>query len=124
MFVFPSLEEGGPLVTYEALAAGLPAIVSPMGAGAVVRHEREGLVVDPHDTDALVAAMQHLIADATLRRIMGHNGIARAQQFTWEQVGQRRSRQLARLVARRSGVPAEPEPATILESETQLAATR
>ena len=35
-FAFPSLEEGGPLVTYEAMANGLPVLTSPMRAGGVV----------------------------------------------------------------------------------------
>ena len=32
VFVFPSHEEGGPQVTYEAAGCGLALIVSPMGA--------------------------------------------------------------------------------------------
>ena len=47
VFAFPSLEEGDPLVTYEACGCGLPIITTPMGAGRVVRHNREGFVDRP-----------------------------------------------------------------------------
>ena len=46
-FAFPSLEEGSPLVTYEAMANGLPVLTSPMGAGAVVRDGQDGIMVLP-----------------------------------------------------------------------------
>lgn len=94
LFVFPSLEEGGPQVSYEALAVGLPAVVSPMGAGSVVRHGRDGFVIDPHDIDAWVDTMRMLIADAALRRELGESGRVRAREFTWEKVSRRRSEEL------------------------------
>ena len=46
VFVFPSLFEGSAVVTYEALACGLPSIVTP-GAGAVVRDGCEGVPMVP-----------------------------------------------------------------------------
>ena len=45
VLLFPSLEEGSPLVTYLALGAGLPSIVSPMGSGGVINNGHGGLVV-------------------------------------------------------------------------------
>ena len=44
VFVFPSLFEGSAVVTYEALACGLPSVVTP-DAGSVVRDGIEGFVV-------------------------------------------------------------------------------
>ena len=44
VFVFPSLFEGSAVVTYEALASGLPSIVTPR-AGSVVRDGIEGFLV-------------------------------------------------------------------------------
>ena len=44
VFVFPSLFEGSAVVTYEALAAGLPSVVTP-SAGSVVRDGVEGFIV-------------------------------------------------------------------------------
>src|SRR5437660_678809 len=37
VFVFPTLEEGSPLVVMEAMAQGLPVLTSPMGAGEILR---------------------------------------------------------------------------------------
>ena len=44
---------GSPLVSYEALGTALPVVTTPMGAGEIARHGQEGLVVAPHDQDAL-----------------------------------------------------------------------
>ncbi len=44
VFVFPSLFEGSAVVTYEAMASGLPCVVTP-DAGSVVRDGIEGYVV-------------------------------------------------------------------------------
>lgn len=60
-FVLSSAWEGLPMVLLEAAAASLPAVVTDVGGDAeVVLHERTGLVVPPHDPDALAAAMRHL----------------------------------------------------------------
>jgi glycosyltransferase involved in cell wall biosynthesis len=90
MFAFPTLEEGSPLVSYEAMGNGLPVVISPMGAGSVIRHGKEGLVVDPHDQDAWIAALRELAADAGMRRTIGEAGRVRAAEYTWDKVAQRR----------------------------------
>ncbi len=66
VFVFPSLFEGSAVVTYEALACGLPSIVTAE-AGSVVRHGLEGLVVPARDVEALAEAMERLGCDPGLR---------------------------------------------------------
>ena len=48
VFAFPSLAEGSALVTYEAMAAGLPSVVSAE-AGSVVRDGLDGFVVPAAD---------------------------------------------------------------------------
>jgi glycosyltransferase involved in cell wall biosynthesis len=111
LFVFPSLEEGGPLVTYEAMGAGLPSIVSPMGAGVALRHGRDGFVIDPHDTDSWVETIRLLIQNADLRQALGASAWQRAREFTWQQVGRRRARQLLGLSARMAGAAPPREPA-------------
>jgi len=89
VFVFPSHEEGGPQVNYEAAACGLPSIVSPMGAGRVITDGREGFVIDPWDKDRWVEAIRLLARDVALRRRMGAQAAASAQEYTWERVGAR-----------------------------------
>jgi glycosyltransferase involved in cell wall biosynthesis len=94
VFVFPSLVEGGPQVTYEAMGCGLPVVVSPMGAGAVARHGVDGFVCDPMNRDAWSDALSRLASDPRLREEMGREARTRAAEFTWDKVGQRRRHQL------------------------------
>jgi glycosyltransferase involved in cell wall biosynthesis len=91
IFAFPSLEEGSPLVSYEAIGAGLPSIVSPMGAGAVIQNGEQGFVVDPHDLGGWIDALRRLGQSLELRRSFGAAAKARAATFTWQLVGERRS---------------------------------
>lgn len=90
VFVFPTLEEGSPLVTYEAMACGLPILTSPLGAGEIVRDGKEGFVMDAYDTDAWVATVQRVAADRALRAELGRSCRERAAQYTWRDVGVRR----------------------------------
>ena len=83
VFVFPSHDEGGPLVTYEAMGCGLPVVVSPVGAGAIARDGLDGYVIDPFDLDGWIDALRRLAADPELRRSMGTAARQRAQDFTW-----------------------------------------
>ena len=82
VFVFPSLFEGSAVVTYEALACGLPSIVTP-NAGSVVRNEVDGLIVPPRDVDLLAEAMIRLGSSPGLRAGMGQSARTRAEAFDW-----------------------------------------
>ncbi|MFT5701019.1 MAG: glycosyltransferase involved in cell wall biosynthesis [Desulforhopalus sp.] len=90
IFVLPSLEEGSPLVTYLALGASLPMIVSTMGGGGIVRDSIEGLVIDPHDTRTFADALLKLANDPKLRQRMSASSGKSALNYTWDQVGARR----------------------------------
>lgn len=90
IFALPTLEEGSPLVGYEAMGNGLAVITSPVGAGRVIRHGREGLVLDPHDREGWVRALRELAYDVDLRRALGEAGRIRAEGYTWDKVARRR----------------------------------
>lgn len=90
VFVFPTLEEGGPQVTYEAAFCGLPAIVSPMGAGRMIRAGSEGFVIDPYDIEGWVDAMREIAANSTLREQLAAAARERSLQFTYAVVGSKR----------------------------------
>jgi glycosyltransferase involved in cell wall biosynthesis len=90
VFVFPSLEEGGPMVTYEAMAHGIPPLVTAMGGGAIVQDGINGLVLPDFDVDAWAAAITELAENRQKRVALGQNARERARQFAWENVaGQR-----------------------------------
>jgi glycosyltransferase involved in cell wall biosynthesis len=82
VFVFPSLFEGSAVVTYEALACGLPSVVTP-NAGSVVRDGVEGFVVRPRDVEALAARMEKIGSDRELRTRMAGAARARAMTYNW-----------------------------------------
>jgi len=81
-FVFPSLHEGSALVTYEALASGLP-VITTENAGSVVRDGLEGFVIPIRDVPALKEKILTLYQDPELCREMGVRARERAEQFTW-----------------------------------------
>jgi glycosyltransferase involved in cell wall biosynthesis len=82
VFVFPSLFEGSAVVTYEALACGLPAVVTP-SAGSVVRDGVEGRLVPAGEVEPLAEAMGQLGSDPTRRASMAAAARARAEAFNW-----------------------------------------
>ncbi|MGE3109789.1 MAG: glycosyltransferase family 4 protein [Phycisphaerales bacterium] len=100
VFAFPSLEEGGPLVVYEAMGHGLASLVSPMGAGRGVRDGVEGMVMDPYAVDEWAAALSRMERDEELRKEMGRVGRERAMEFTWERVGAQRREEVVKRLGR------------------------
>lgn len=91
VFVFPSLEEGGPMVTYEAMAHGLPPLVTAMGGGAIVRDGIDGMVLPDLDVDAWASAIAALAEQHARRAELGEEARARAGQFTWQKVAEQRA---------------------------------
>ena len=82
IFVFPSLFEGSAVVTYEALACGLPSIVTP-NAGSVVRDRIDGFLVPSSDVDSLAQRMEQLGNEPELRAGMAKAARTRALAFDW-----------------------------------------
>ena len=77
IFVLPSHAEGLPVSMLEAMAAGLPVVVTPVGAiPEVISDGREGLIVPVGDVPALQTALLRLVKDKMLRTRLG----AAAQQ--------------------------------------------
>ena len=97
VFVFPTHEEGGPQVIYEAAGCGLASIVSPMGAGRIARAGTECLMIDPLSIDDVAAALTRLTQDETMRRALGAAAAERAREFTWAKVGLRLYDQLVEI---------------------------
>jgi glycosyltransferase involved in cell wall biosynthesis len=84
--VCPSRREGFGVVAREALAYGRPVIATSVG-GLVdaVEHDVNGLLVPPNDPLTLRAAIESLLADATLRRKLGAAGRDKARfEWSWD----------------------------------------
>jgi glycosyltransferase involved in cell wall biosynthesis len=83
VFVLPSLAEGSALVTYEALACGLPCIVT-RETGSVVRDGVDGFIVPARDAAAIRDRLVLLFRDPDLRSRMSAAAAERGRQFTWD----------------------------------------
>jgi glycosyltransferase involved in cell wall biosynthesis len=83
VFVLPSICEGSAVVTYEALACGLPVITTP-NAGSVVRDGSDGFVVPIRDSGAIAAALRRFLDDPRLLRRFSENAIARRPEIDLE----------------------------------------
>lgn len=88
VFVFPSIEEGSALVTYEAMACGLPLVVTAE-SGAVARGGVEAIEVRPHDVDGLAAALSRLAENPAEVEQLGLAARRRVEQFPWTAYGDR-----------------------------------
>ena len=91
VFVMPSLEEGDPLVTYEAALHGLPIVASSMGAGRMGDIPGAIEVVDPADVEALTALLAGLTTMKTRREELGQAAWHLVRGFSWPEVGARRA---------------------------------
>ena len=77
--VLPSHEEGFSNAILEAMISGLPSIVSNVGGNAeAIRHEIDGLVVEPHNPNRLGEAIAYLCNNKPIREKMGENARIRA----------------------------------------------
>ena len=94
VFVFPSLEEGGPQVTYEAALHGLPIIASPMGSSRLGDHEGTMLIVEPRKTDQLLSALEQVAESQDLRESLGQTAFHAVHEFDWNKVGAKRANDL------------------------------
>ena len=85
--IVPSLYEGFSLPAIEAMSCAVPVVATTGGAlPEVVGVSGEtGLLVEPNNPDALVAAIRRLLDDPALRARLGANARERVmKRFTWE----------------------------------------
>jgi glycosyltransferase involved in cell wall biosynthesis len=79
--VVPSLREAQTIVIPQAFAAGKPVIASRVGGiPELVRHEENGLLVQPADAEELAAAMLRLLGEPVLRADLASAGLRLARR--------------------------------------------
>ncbi|MFH2004989.1 MAG: glycosyltransferase [bacterium] len=85
----------------EAMAAGLPVIVSERaGIAAWLKDGEDALLVDPKDPTAIAQEILRLLRDPELRERLARAGRAKAlRDFHWEQIAERQGKVLDRLVS-------------------------
>lgn len=84
VFVFPTLVEGMPLVVLEAMACGLPVIVTANGPAGIVRDGVDGFIVPQRNAQAVHEKLELLYRDRELCAAMGHSAARRAREFSWQ----------------------------------------
>jgi glycosyltransferase involved in cell wall biosynthesis len=73
--------EGLPKILLEAAASGRAIVATDVpGCRDVVRHGENGLLVPPHDTSSLAAALLSLLSDRARREAMGRRNRLRAER--------------------------------------------
>lgn len=89
LFVLPSVEDAYGLVAVEAMASGLPVIVSDhAGSSEVISNGRDGIVVAAGDVQALVEAIERLLESADFRAAMGEAARLRVEsENSWSAYG-------------------------------------
>lgn len=86
-YVLPSLYDPFSIATLEAMATGLPAVVSYYtGVKDVLRNWHDAVLIDPLDTKQFTEVLDVLINDEKLRRRMGMNAKLTAERYCWENV--------------------------------------
>jgi glycosyltransferase involved in cell wall biosynthesis len=82
--ILPSLFEGGGFPLLEAFQEGLPVACSSVTSLPEYGGDA-ALLFDPLSVDGMAEAIHKMWCDHDLRQSLRTRGIARAQQFTWEQ---------------------------------------
>jgi alpha-1,3-rhamnosyl/mannosyltransferase len=82
-FAFMSEYEGFGFPPLEAMACGTPVIASDTSSLPEVIGDA-GLLVDPHDVNAIAATLERVASDPNLRTDLQQRSLNRAAQFSWE----------------------------------------
>lgn len=83
IFAFPSTTDTFGNAVLEALACGVPAVVTDQGGPKeIVEDRRSGIVVPGEDPAALAEALDLLLGNDELRRRLGDGGLERARLFS------------------------------------------
>lgn len=84
-FVLPSLYEGFGITVAEAMATGVPVIVSNVSSLPEVVGNA-GLLVDPYSVDQIEQAIRTLVSDKKLREKYVKLGLTQSQKFSWDKM--------------------------------------
>jgi len=85
----PSLQESYGIPPAEAMACGLPVIVSAAaGVSEIVTDDVDAMVLDdPTDVDKLATMIRRLYEDKELRNRLGNKACETARRYTWDRNG-------------------------------------
>jgi alpha-maltose-1-phosphate synthase len=88
LLAFPTLGDGFGIVIQEAMCSGTPVVTTPCGGGPeCITDGIDGWLIPPRDIDALVERLRTAAADRDRTAAMGRAARARAERWTWREVG-------------------------------------
>jgi len=103
MLVHPTLQDSYGMVVLEAMAYGLPVVVSGLPycgiAGDLTHQAQAWLLPNPHDVSALENAIQSVLGKPELAHSMAEKGLQFAKGHSWELAGQQHERLFEDLLA-------------------------
>lgn len=83
LLLLPSVHESWGAVVNEALASGVPVMVSSVaGASDLIEDGKNGFIVDPHDVDRAEALIREYLSDTELRERMRRSAKSSGVQLT------------------------------------------
>jgi UDP-glucose:(heptosyl)LPS alpha-1,3-glucosyltransferase len=111
-YVGPSLEDAFALPPLEAMASGLPVIVSRQaGVSEVITHGTDGFILeDPRDAGLLASLIGDLYRDAALRQRVGEMAAKTALKFSWDRNADELRAVIEKLLAARAEGEGSPAP--------------
>ena len=86
--VYPSLYEGFGLPVLEAMARGVPCVVSKTTSLPEVAGDA-AVFVDPKNVEELASAIERVAGDPGLREDLRKRGLARAAEFSWDETARK-----------------------------------
>ncbi|MBD3306151.1 glycosyltransferase [candidate division KSB3 bacterium] len=100
LFILPSLEDGFGLVVLEAMACGLPVIVTEhTGAKDCVRHAVDGWIIPPYSVESIAETLRYCYDHREKLAVMGTNARQQAEYFSWQRYQEDLVAQIKRITA-------------------------
>ena len=87
VFVYPSLYEGFGFPPLEAMACGVPVIVSHSSSLPEIVGSA-GILIDPYQPEELFLALQQILLHQTLTDMLRQKSLSQAMQFSWSKTAE------------------------------------
>jgi glycosyltransferase involved in cell wall biosynthesis len=104
VYVLPSYREGLPLTLFEAMAAGLPIVASPVnGVPYEMKEPENGLFVRYGDLKGLKRSILQMLDDKEFARKVSANNRKKASNYNWDIITQRTKKIYEEVIEKRKG---------------------
>lgn len=87
VFVLPSLSEGFPTVTLEAMASGIPIVATTVGGvPEIIKDGENGFSVEPRNSEEIAEKVLLLLNKDELRKIISEKNTEEVKRYRWESI--------------------------------------